>query len=132
MHAQPSNRPNAAGPSFLAALAAVLAAGAAASVGTYLAFGLILGHPESLVVSAVAGGFLVRWLLGVMGSEITARAGVLALLAGAGASYLVTHFLLHAGSGVPLVLPTSGLEGALPSLLLSAWLVKQASTRARG
>jgi hypothetical protein len=133
MRVQPSQRPTAAGPPFVAALVAVIAAGAGASFGTYLVFGPILGRAESLVVSAVAGGWLVRFVLGVMGYEITTTAGMTALLAGAAVSYGVARLLLvQRAHDAPFVLPTAGLTAALPSLLLSAWIVQHAATtRAR-
>ena len=122
MHAEPSQqfRP----PSYVLALVAVLLGAVASSYGALLFVNLtsILGLWWWYVVASLLGAWPVLLIIRPLGYRVSYLAAVAALLGGALASTLITRLVLQ---GAPLLF-TPGLGGitGLPSLLVSAWLVR--------
>jgi hypothetical protein len=117
----------------VAAVAVVLAAVAVESVGSFSIAGFVSGgYVTALLVNTLVAALLVRAILRVLGYEISTTGAMFALLAGTASTYVLTHALLvNSGRLAPTVLPSTGVVTALPSVLLSAWLVQQAAVRAR-
>jgi hypothetical protein len=122
MHSEPpaEARP----PSYVLALLAVLLGGLASSYVALLLVNVtpLLGVWGWYVVASLVGAWPILALLRALGYRVSYLAAVAALLGGALVSTIVTRWILH---GAPLLF-TPGLGGitGLPSLLVSAWLVR--------
>jgi hypothetical protein len=111
-------------PSYGLALVAVLLGGVASSYVAVLLVGVtpFLGVWSWYVVASLVGAWPVLLFLRALGYRISYLAAVAALLAGAVLSTLFTRLILH---GAPLLFtPGLGAITGLPSLLVSAWLVR--------
>jgi hypothetical protein len=118
-------------PSYVLALVAVLLGGVASSYVALLLVGItpILGVWGWYVVASLVGAGPVLLVLRALGYRVSYLAAVAALLGGALVSTIVTRLILQ---GAPLLF-TPGLGGitGLPSLLVSAWLVRMFAGKSR-
>jgi hypothetical protein len=116
-------------PSYVLALVAVLLGGVASSYVALLLIGItpLFGMWGWYVVASLVGAGPVVLVLRALGYRVSYLACVAALLGGALVSTVVTRLILH---GAPLLF-TPGLGGitGLPSLLVSAWLVRMFAGR---
>jgi hypothetical protein len=116
-------------PSYGLALVAVLLGGVASSYVSVLLVGVTpyLGRDGWFVVASLVGAWPVRLFLAALGYRISYVAAVLALLTGAVIATLATRLIVHGAPG--LLTSGGGTVTALPSLLLSAWIVQLAAAR---
>lgn len=119
---------DAAQPSF--GLAIVMVAGFVTSYATMLFIGFapyVSRGTWSLLMSLI-GAVALRFVLRVIGYEISYVAAVAALLIGSLISILLARTIPAASPTIPL-LPALGLFVGIPSVLLSAWIVQMTATR---
>jgi hypothetical protein len=118
-------------PSFALAIVAVLVAGFATSYLAMLFIGFTpyLGRNTWYLLTSLVGAVALRILLRAIGYEIPYLAAFFALLIGSLISLGLARWIPAATGPTAPYLPAFGLVAAIPSLLLSAWIVQLTASK---